>query len=56
MDNNIEVRQYLKKGKGKLVSQNHGVTAFVKTRRQQILLEQLAREKNPKTNLNVNVI
>lgn len=56
MDNNCDVKQYLQKGKGKLVSQNHGVTTFVKNRRQQILLEQLAREKTTKTNLNVNVI
>ena len=45
MDNNIEVKQYLQKGKGKLVSQNHGITLFVKERQEKIILEQLAREK-----------
>ncbi len=44
MDNHIEVTHYLKKGRGKLVSQNHGITDFVKKRRQKIMLEQLARE------------
>ena len=56
MDNNIEVRQYLKKGKGKLVSQNHGITLFVKERQEKILLEQQARETTTKTNLNATVI
>ena len=44
MDNNIDVKQYLKKGRGKLVSQNHGTTEVVKKRRLKIILEQLARE------------
>jgi hypothetical protein len=44
MDNNIDAIQYLKKGRGKLGSQNHGITDFVKKRRQKIMLEQLARE------------
>lgn len=54
MDNNIVVKQYLKKGKGKLVSQNHGITLFVKKRLGKIILEQLAREKPP--NLNITII
>ena len=55
MDNNIEVNQYLKRGKGKLVSQNHGVTLFSKKRQQTILLEQLSREKSVIQNRNLNL-
>jgi hypothetical protein len=38
---------YLKKGEGKLASNNHGVTAFSLKRKDKIIREQLEREKQP---------
>jgi len=36
---------YLKKGKGKLASDNHGITHFAIQRKEKIIKEQLEREK-----------
>ena len=39
-------KKFLKKGKGKLASHNHGKTEFSKKRQQKIIEEQLLREDN----------
>ena len=36
--------KYLKKGKGKLSSNNHGITKFAEIRKNKIVKEQLERE------------
>ena len=40
--------QYLKKGEGKLASNNHGITEFSKKRKQKIVKEQEEREEKYK--------
>lgn len=37
--------RYLKKGEGKLASENHGITQFAIKRKEKIIKEQLEREK-----------
>ena len=36
---------YLRKGEGKLASDNHGITLFAEKRKDKIIQEQLEREK-----------
>jgi beta-lactamase regulating signal transducer with metallopeptidase domain len=38
---------YLRKGEGKLASQDHGITSFSLKRKQKIIQEQEEREANP---------
>jgi len=44
MDSKTNPKNFLKKGQGKLASQNHGKTEFAKKRQQKIIKEQLERE------------
>ena len=37
--------RYLKKGEGKLASENHGITQFAIIRKEKIIKDQLEREK-----------
>ena len=37
---------FLRKGEGKLASDNHGVTEFAKQRKAKVIAEQKAREQN----------
>ena len=45
-------KKFLKKGQGKLASDNHGKTEFAKKRQQKIIEEQLQREDNFNKNIN----
>lgn len=44
MDSKTNPKKFLKKGQGKLASQNHGKTEFAKKRQQKIIKEQIERE------------
>ena len=46
MNSKTNPKNFLKKGQGKLASQNHGKTEFAKKRQQKIIKEQLEREDN----------
>jgi hypothetical protein len=52
MDSKNTPKNFLKKGKGKLASQNHGITEFAKKRQEKIIKEQLEIEEkfNKKNN------
>ena len=45
MDSKNTPKNFLKKGQGKLASQNHGITEFAKKRQEKIIKEQLEREE-----------
>ena len=45
MDSKNTPKNFLKKGQGKLGSQNHGITKFAKKRQEKIIKEQLEREE-----------